>query len=54
VPRGVENGIPTAEIASHISLSSATVRHCLSNSISKADARNRIDAIRSCRNCGWL
>jgi hypothetical protein len=32
------------------SLSSATVRDCLSNAISKADARNRIDAIRNCRN----
>jgi two-component system, NarL family, response regulator DesR len=50
VPRGVENGIPTDEIASQLSLSSATVRDCLSSAISKADARNRIDAIRICRN----
>ena len=55
MPRRVENGIPTDEIASQLSLSSATVRDCLCNAISKADARKRIDAIRICMpECGWL
>lgn len=54
VLRAVESGIPTDEIASQLSLSSATVRNYLSNAISKSGARNRIDAIRICRNAGWL
>jgi two-component system response regulator DesR len=51
---GLIAGIPTDEIASQLSLSSATVRNYLSNAISKSGARNRIDAIRICRNAGWL
>jgi two-component system, NarL family, response regulator DesR len=54
VLRAAESGISTDEIASKLSLSSATVRNYLSNAISKAGARNRIDAIRICRNAGWL
>ena len=54
VLRAAEGGISTDEIASQLSLSSATVRNYLSNAISKAGARNRIDAIRICRNAGWL
>jgi two-component system, NarL family, response regulator DesR len=54
VLRAAESGISTDEIASQLSLSSATVRNYLSNAISKAGARNRIDAIRICRNAGWL
>jgi two-component system, NarL family, response regulator DesR len=54
VLRAAESGIPTDEIASQLSLSSATVRNYLSNAISKSGARNRIDAIRICRNAGWL
>ena len=54
VLRAAESGIPTDEIASQLSLSSATVRNYLSNAISKVGARNRIDAIRICRNAGWL
>jgi len=54
VLRAAESGISTDQIAAHLSLSSATVRNYLSNAISKVDARNRIDAIRICRNAGWL
>ena len=54
VLRAAESGISTDEIASQLSLSNATVRNYLSNAISKAGARNRIDAIRICRNAGWL
>jgi two-component system response regulator DesR len=54
VLRAAESGIPTDQIATHLSLSPATVRNYLSNAISKAGARNRIDAIRICRNAGWL
>jgi two-component system response regulator DesR len=54
VLRAAESGISTDEIASKLSLSSATVRNYLSNAISKVGARNRIDAIRVSRNAGWL
>jgi two-component system response regulator DesR len=54
VLRAAESGISTDQIAAQLSLSSATVRNYLSNAISKVDARNRIDAIRICRNAGWL
>jgi two-component system, NarL family, response regulator DesR len=54
VLRAAEDGIPTDEIAARLSLSPATVRNYLSNSISKVGARNRIDAIRIARNAGWL
>jgi two-component system response regulator DesR len=54
VLRAAESGIPTGQIATQLSLSSATVRNYLSSAISKAGARNRIDAIRICRNAGWL
>lgn len=54
VLRAAEGGISTEEIASHLSLSPATVRNYLSNAISKLGARNRLDAIRIARNAGWL
>jgi two-component system response regulator DesR len=54
VLRAAESGIPTDEIAVRLSLSPATVRNYLSNSISKTGGRNRIDAIRIARNAGWL
>ena len=54
VLRAAESGFSTEQIASQLSLSTATVRNYLSNAISKVAARNRIDAIRICRNAGWL
>jgi two-component system response regulator DesR len=54
VLRAAESGITTDQIASTLSLSTTTVRNYLSNAISKVGARNRIDAIRICRNAGWL
>ncbi|KAB2340583.1 response regulator transcription factor [Actinomadura rudentiformis] len=54
VLRAAENGIPTDEIATQLSLSPATVRNYLSNAISKVGGRNRIDAIRIARHAGWL
>jgi two-component system response regulator DesR len=54
VLRAAQEGISTDEIATKLSLSSATVRNYLSNAITKVGARNRIDAIRIARNAGWL
>lgn len=49
-----ESGISTEDIGARLSLSPATVRNYLSNSISKVGARNRLDAIRIARDAGWL
>jgi two-component system response regulator DesR len=54
VLRAAEDGIPTEQIATRLSLSPATVRNYLSNAISKIGGRNRIDAIRIARDAGWL
>ena len=54
VLRAAASGISTDQIATRLSLSSATVRNYLSNAISKVGARNRIDAIRIARDAGWL
>ncbi|PRX60038.1 LuxR family two component transcriptional regulator [Nonomuraea fuscirosea] len=54
VLRAAASGIRTAQIATQISLSQATVRNYLSNAISKVGGRNRIDAIRISRDAGWL
>jgi two-component system response regulator DesR len=54
VLREAENGLPTDQIATRLSLSGATVRNYLSNAISKVGAHNRIDAARIARNAGWL
>ncbi|WP_112249017.1 response regulator transcription factor [Kribbella monticola] len=54
VLRAAESGLPTDQIASRLSLSSATVRNYLSNAITKVGAHNRLDAIRIARNAGWL
>jgi len=48
------DGISTDQIGSELSLSPATVRNYLSNSIAKVGGRNRIDAIRIARDAGWL
>lgn len=54
VLRAAESGISTEAIGTRLSLSPATVRNYLSNSISKVGARNRLDAIRIARDAGWL
>lgn len=54
VLRTAESGLPTEQMATHLSLSPATVRNYLSNALSKLGARNRIDAIRIARDAGWL
>jgi two-component system response regulator DesR len=54
VLRAAASGIRTAQIATQLSLSHATVRNYLSNAISKVGGRNRIDAIRISRDAGWL
>jgi two-component system, NarL family, response regulator DesR len=54
VLRAAESGLPTDQIAAHLSLSPTTVRNYLSNAIGKIGARNRLDAIRIARDAGWL
>jgi len=54
VLRAAESGLPTDQIATHLSLSPTTVRNYLFNAISKIGGRNRIDAIRIARDAGWL
>ena len=54
VLRAAEAGLPTDRIAVELCLSPATVRNYLSNAISKAGGRNRMDAIRIARAAGWL
>jgi two-component system, NarL family, response regulator DesR len=54
VLRSAQTGGSTNDIAKQLALSPATVRNYLSNAISKVGARNRLDAIRICREAGWL
>jgi two-component system, NarL family, response regulator DesR len=54
VLRAAGLGISTDETAAVLSLSRATVRNYLSDAITKVNGRNRIDAIRICRDAGWL
>jgi two-component system response regulator DesR len=54
VLRAASDGISTEQIGTELSLSPATVRNYLSNSIAKVGGRNRIDAIRIARDAGWL
>ena len=54
VLRTAQDGASTAQIATQLNLSTATVRNYLSNAITKVGARNRIDAIRIARQAGWL
>ena len=54
VLRAAGSGEPTERIARQLSLSPATVRNYLSNTLAKVGARNRIDAIRIARDAGWL
>lgn len=48
------DGMPTAAIATRLSLSEGTVRNYLSEAIAKLNAANRTDAARIARERGWL
>lgn len=54
VLRAANTGASTEDIARLLFLAPTTVRNYLSNAISKVGARNRTDAIRICRDAGWL
>jgi two-component system, NarL family, response regulator DesR len=47
-------GVPTADIARQLCLTTGTVRNHISAIITKTGARNRIDVIRLADQCGWL
>lgn len=49
-----DGGVPIAEMAQILHLSSSTVRNYLSSAIGKMGARNRAEALRSARDEGWL
>jgi two-component system response regulator DesR len=42
------------DIAANLYLSAGTVRNYLTTTVSKLNARNRVDAIRIAREVGWL
>ena len=48
------DGLTNAQIAAQLTLNEGTVRNYISESISKLDANNRIDAARIARDKGWL
>src|SRR5262249_541312 len=54
VLRAAESGMSTDAIGAQLNLSGATVRNYLSNAIGKLGARNRLEAIRTAKDAGWL
>jgi two-component system response regulator DesR len=54
VLRAAESGLSTEAIGTRLNLSAATVRNYLSNAIGKLGARNRLEAIRTAKDAGWL
>ena len=48
------SGATVAEIAARLFLSEGTVRNYLSAAIAKAGAKNRIEALRTAEDAGWL
>ena len=54
VLRAAESGLSTDAIGDRLNLSAATVRNYLSNAIGKLGARNRLEAIRTAKDAGWL
>ena len=48
------DGLPNAEIATHLHLAEGTVRNYLSTAITKLGARNRTEAAKVARERGWL
>jgi two-component system response regulator DesR len=49
-----DDGRSSAEIATELRLSKATIRNHLSEAIAKLGAANRVDAARIARSRGWL
>jgi two-component system response regulator DesR len=47
-------GMPIKDIATKLFLAPGTVRNLTSSLIKRLDARNRFDAVRIARECGWL
>ncbi|MEV8512063.1 response regulator transcription factor [Dactylosporangium sp. NPDC051484] len=54
VLRLTSDGVEPTEIATRLFLSTGTVRNYLTTTVTKLNARNRIDAIRIAREAGWL
>jgi DNA-binding NarL/FixJ family response regulator len=54
VLRAATTGASTEDIARLLFLAPTTVRNYRSNAITKVGARNRSEAIRICRDAGWL
>ena len=54
VLRVADTGESVDGIARRLHLAPGTVRNYLSNTIAKVGGRNRVDAIRICRDAGWL
>jgi two-component system response regulator DesR len=54
VLRLTSDGAAPAEIAARLFLSQGTVRNYLTTSVTKLNARNRIDAIRIAHESGWI
>ncbi|MFC7548651.1 response regulator [Plantactinospora sp. GCM10030261] len=54
VLRAAADGLSTADIGERLFLSPATVRNYLSNAIAKTGTHNRIGAIRTARDAGWI
>ena len=54
VLRAASDGVSVARIAARLHLSEGTVRNYLSNAIGKTQADNRMAAIRTAQDMGWL
>jgi two-component system response regulator DesR len=54
VLRLTAEGSSTVEVAARLYLSAGTVRNYLTNTVTKLNARNRVDAIRIAKETGWL
>ncbi|KAA9374819.1 response regulator transcription factor [Microbispora cellulosiformans] len=54
VLREAARGASAEEIAARLHLSAGTVRNYLTGAITKAGARNKIDAVRIAEDAGWL
>lgn len=54
VLRAAADGATVADVAGRLHLSHSTVRNYLSSAIGKTGARNRIEALRTARDQGWV